>query len=359
MKKTNRLLSGVIAFAIVLGMFVMPLNAAAGPDTLQPAEGERIPVLTSGEGGAGIGGLVQKPSFTENGDGTYAVVSGHEGWYESFTDSKSEGQFTNQSGSGWNYYFPRVYYPDGVKAVELAWGLMSITDAADLADYEIYYSSDAVKWTKTTAFTTYLYNPQNVGGAKDLGASNGSQTGVRFIFDAAIEAKYFFAYDPSPAAGNIQHWSGYFVACEAPKAALPAVTASIKDSASDGKIDHLYLIAAISASETRQVGIIFSDSKASCEAGAKPLFIRVAEEGHGKSADGFIQSGCYGGHVITAANLGGEEGDSVIAVYWQEMPTNIGTLYARTFAKNSDGTYDYGAIATIALSDGAQVLPIK
>jgi len=134
-------------------------------------------------------------------------------------------------------------------------------------------------------------------------------------------------------------------------AALPSITASISDAAGDDKIDHLYLNAAISASETRQVGIIFSDTEASCEVGKKPLFIRVAEEGHGKSAGGFIQSGCYGGNVITAANLGGEEDDSVIAVYWQEMPRSIGTLYARTFAKNSDGTYEYGAIATIALTD--------
>ncbi len=149
------------------------------------------------------------------------------------------------------------------------------------------------------------------------------------------------------------------VKLEAGAAALPEITASISDSASDGKIDHLYLNAAISASETREVGIIFSDTEASCEAGAKPLFIRVAEEGHGKSANGFIQSGCYGGHVITAANLGGEEGDSVIAVYWQEMPTALGTIYARTFAKNSDGTYEYGAIATIVLEDGVSVLPIE
>ncbi len=152
-----------------------------------------------------------------------------------------------------------------------------------------------------------------------------------------------------------------FVECDMPEApaALPSVTASISDAAGDDKIDHLYLNAAISASETRQVGIIFSDSKASCEAGAKPLFIRVAEEGHGKSANGFIQSGCYGSHIILAEHLGGEEGDSVIAVYWQDMPKDIGTLYARTFAKNSDGTYDYGAIATIVLEDGASVLPIK
>ncbi|MBQ7604056.1 MAG: hypothetical protein IJU75_03800 [Clostridia bacterium] len=138
--------------------------------------------------------------------------------------------------------------------------------------------------------------------------------------------------------------------------ALPGIIASISDEAGDDKIDHLYLNAAISASETRQVGIIFSDTEASCEAGAKPLFIRVAEEGHGKSAGGFIQSGCYGSNIILAEHLGGEEGDSVIAVYWQEMPT--GTLYARTFAKNSDGTYDYGAVAEISLSDGTNALPL-
>ncbi|MBP5256714.1 MAG: hypothetical protein J6Z80_06640, partial [Clostridia bacterium] len=90
----------------------------------------------------------------------------------------------------------------------------------------------------------------------------------------------------------------------------------------------------------------------------KPLFIRVAEEGHGKSANGFIQSGCYGDAVITAVNLGGEEGDSVIAVYWQDMPTNIGTLYARTIAINGADSYDYGPVAAISLTDGADVLPL-
>ncbi|MBP5255934.1 MAG: hypothetical protein J6Z80_02650, partial [Clostridia bacterium] len=61
----------------------------------------------------------------------------------------------------------------------------------------------------------------------------------------------------------------------------------------------------------------------------------------------------------TAANLGGEEGDSVIAVYWQDMPTNIGTLYARTFAINGAGSYDYGPVAAISLTDGVSVLPIE
>ena len=127
------------------------------------------------------------------------------------------------------------------------------------------------------------------------------------------------------------------------------------------KIDHLYLNAAISASETRDGGIIFSDTEDSCKHvsdNGSPLFIRVATEGHGRSSIGFIQSGCYGSSVITASNLDGEEGDSVLALYWKDMPTDIGTIYARVFAKNADGSYEYGEITTIALTDGASVLPL-
>ncbi len=363
MKKTNRLLSGVIAFAIVLGMFVMPLNAAAGPATLQPAEGERIPVLTGkDDNGPGVGGFVQKPRFTENVDGTYSVVTGHDGWYASWTDDKySEGQWTNQdNGSAqWNYYFPRVYYPEGVKAVELAWGLMSLSDAADLADYEIYYSSDAVAWTKTTAFTTYLYTPfiyhQEGNGYvidfRELGSSNGSSVGVRFVFDEAIEAKYFFAYDPNPAFGNIQHWCGYFVACEAPAVELPEIVASYTGKTDSG-VAHLYLNALVKASETRDVGILFASSADDCKLVADdgyPLFARVCTK-----YSALLQSGCYSedgqGVTITPAHLGGVDGDSIIAVYWQDLPASYGTIYARTFAKNSDGSFSYGEIATITFT---------
>ena len=146
------------------------------------------------------------------------------------------------------------------------------------------------------------------------------------------------------------------VKAEAPSA-LPTLVASISDEQGGDKIDNLYLNAAISASETRDVGIIFSDTEASCEFGAQPLFIRVATEGHGRSANGFIQSGCYGSSVITASNLGGEEGDSLLALYWKDMPTDIGTVYARVFAKNPDGSYEYGDITPIVLEDGASVLP--
>ncbi|MBP5256384.1 MAG: hypothetical protein J6Z80_04930 [Clostridia bacterium] len=137
---------------------------------------------------------------------------------------------------------------------------------------------------------------------------------------------------------------------------MPSVIASSVDAAGGDKIDHLYLNAAISADETRDVGIVFSDSEESCRFfadGGSPLFSRVCTK-----YDALIQSGCYSGAVITAENLGGEEGDSVIAVYWQDMPTGIGTLYACTFAVNEDGTHEYGTVTEIELSDGASVLPL-
>ena len=154
-----------------------------------------------------------------------------------------------------------------------------------------------------------------------------------------------------------------FVECDMPEPAstLPTLVASISDEQGGDKIDHLYLNAAISASETRDVGIIFSDTEDSCKHvsdNGSPLFIRVATEGHGRSAIGFIQSGCYGSSVITASNLGGEEGDSVLALYWQDMPTSYEVLYARVFAKNTDGTYEYGEITTVTLTDGAELLPL-
>ena len=125
-------------------------------------------------------------------------------------------------------------------------------------------------------------------------------------------------------------------------------------TASDGKIDHLYLNAVIPEDVSGDVGIVFSDSESTCKFvadGGNPLFSRVC-----KKYSALMESGCYGDAVITAINLGGDEGDKVIAVYWQDMPAM--TLYARTFVRTSSGT-TYGGIVIINLADdGTNVLPL-
>lgn len=141
------------------------------------------------------------------------------------------------------------------------------------------------------------------------------------------------------------------------------ITFSYKDNTlGDGAVDHLYINAATSLGNGYDVGIIFSDSAESCKFasdGGSPLFARVAEPvngTHGGRAKAFLHSGCYGSHIITAVNVGGEEDDDVIAVYWQKMP--VGTLYARMFARDAEGTVTYGAVSSIELTDGNSVLPL-
>ena len=125
-------------------------------------------------------------------------------------------------------------------------------------------------------------------------------------------------------------------------------------TASDGKIDHLYLNAVVPEDVSGDVGIVFSDSESTCKFfadGGNPLFSRVC-----KRYTALMESGCYGDSVITAENIGGEEGDSIIAVYWRDMP--VMTLYARTFVKTSTGT-TYGNVVIINFADdGVNVLPI-
>ena len=230
------------------------------------------------------------------------------------------------------------------------WHYYTITyqNVGDKATIKVYVDKDLIV-TETDYYLISDFSPDTM----TFGQSRGNPLSVA----GTLDQFYMFDGVISQAMMNRLYSTGY--PTESSGSTCPDITVSISDEAGGDKIDHLYLNAVISASETRDVGIIFSDTEASCEYGANPLFIRVAEEGHGRSASGFIQSGCYGSHVITAVNLDGEEGDSVLAVYWQDMPTSYGTLYARTFAKNSDGTYEYGAIATITLTDGASVLPLE
>ena len=138
----------------------------------------------------------------------------------------------------------------------------------------------------------------------------------------------------------------------------PSVVASFKDASADGSIDHLYLNAAVSSDETGDVGILFAASKADCVLaveGGSPLFTRICTK-----YDALFESGCYGDGVITAGltPLGGSEGDKVIAVYWQNLPANYGTIYARTFVRAADGHITYGNITEVEFVEGGSELPL-
>ena len=142
------------------------------------------------------------------------------------------------------------------------------------------------------------------------------------------------------------------------------VTFSYKDNtAGDNVIDHLYINGYSGLGDDFDVGIVFSDSEDSCKFakdGGDPLFARVAGrvvDGKGGRASAFLQSGCYGSSVIAAENVGGEEGDDVIAVYWQQMPA--GTIFARMFVIDAEGTVTYGSVSEITLTDGGSNLPIE
>lgn len=142
------------------------------------------------------------------------------------------------------------------------------------------------------------------------------------------------------------------------------VTFSYKDdTVGDGAIDHLYINGYTSLGDDFDVGIIFSDTEDSCKFakdGGDPLFARVAApvvDGKGGRASAFLQSGCYGSSVISAGNVGGEEDDDVIAVYWQQMPA--GTLYACMFVMDAEGTVTYGSVSAVTLTDGCSNLPIE
>ena len=136
---------------------------------------------------------------------------------------------------------------------------------------------------------------------------------------------------------------------EAP--AVSELRLSYADADADNKIDAFYLNAVVKADVTDEVGIIFSDTEDSCVFGSA-LFSRTCTK-----YDALMQSKCYGETVITAENLGGEEGDKIISVHWLDLPTdNLGsgsTLYARTFIKSSDGTITYQDVVSFTFTEAA------
>ncbi|MBO4413184.1 MAG: hypothetical protein J5830_00615, partial [Clostridia bacterium] len=99
------------------------------------------------------------------------------------------------------------------------------------------------------------------------------------------------------------------VSKEVPEApAVSELRLSYADADADDKIDAFYLNAVVKADVTDEVGIIFSDTEDSCVFGSA-LFSRTCTK-----YDALMQSKCYGETVITAENLGGEEGDKIISV---------------------------------------------
>jgi hypothetical protein len=182
----------------------------------------------------------QWPDFVDNGDGTYTVnIKNGANVPGSWTDDNPmNAQWTNQNGGEvtWNLYFPRVAYPFTVKASALVWNVHTLNDASDLEDFEVYYSNDGASWIKAEDVTISTFDPVLPTGGTAFDASCGATYGVRFAFANAIEAKYFFAYDPNPIELNVFHYPAFFAAeqageddvvTEAPATQAPATDAPV------------------------------------------------------------------------------------------------------------------------------------
>ena len=219
MKKLSIVMAVVM---IVMTLLAIAATAAGGPATLQPAAGERKLQMVGKKNG-----WAQQPKITSNGDGTYSVKIGNGEWNNSWENDISEGQWTNQNfqteevNVTWNLYFPYANYSEAglVKpATELCWAIYEKSegeaiDFSDLNDFEVYYSDDSVSWKKAEV-QIYIYDPKAVksNGENEFDASCGATIAVRFVFKEAINAKYFFIFDPNPKVTNLFHWSTYFCA---------------------------------------------------------------------------------------------------------------------------------------------------
>ncbi len=166
-------------------------------------------------------------------------------------------------------------------------------------------------------------------------------------------------------AARINHVSKHFKLILGDDVDQPALGNAVlsHSGAVDGTVSHLYINGTVPAAsdDTVQYGIIFADSEDNARFaadGGNPLFSRVC-----KRYSALLESGCYPGTdgnapVITAGidGLGGEEGDDVIAVYWQNLPVNIfadGNIYYRIFSVDADGNIAYGEVSHAALGSEA------
>ena len=233
------------ALFIALTLLFSALSLIAGADEEPTA---KVPLMQPEPGEYELelygrtNGFTQRPQFTDNGDGTYSVISldGNgvpKDWYENYIDN----QFTNQNGQvgetlvTWNNYFARVFYKDGVKAEELHWGLISANNLADVLDFEVYYSNDAEHWKKAELATIGKYSPSSAGPdyTQEFDQNCSSGLGFRFIFAEPIEAKFFFLYDPDPEYGNLFSCSAYFCAANKAAVATEAPTEAKTDKPAD------------------------------------------------------------------------------------------------------------------------------
>lgn len=219
MKKLSIIMAVVM---IAAAIFAVAASAAAGPKTLQPAEGERTLQMIGKKNG-----WAQQPKITDNGNGTYSVVIGNGEWNNSWENDISDGQWTNQNFKNdevdvtWNIYFPYANYSEAGlvrPATELCWAIYEKDeggeiDFSDLNDFQVYYSDDSKVWKKAEV-QIYRYDPKAVksNGENEFDPSCGAPMAVRFVFKEAINAKYFFIYDPNPQVTNIKHWSTFFCA---------------------------------------------------------------------------------------------------------------------------------------------------
>lgn len=218
------------------------------------------------------------------------------------------------------------------------------------------------EWHVLTAHLKYDSSNDLFEASVDGGAKYSSTAIAAFSRTDAPIMTVLLLKEPNKGYSDID----YVRVSNGTEAEIPVgnVTFSYKDdTVGDGAIDHLYINGYTGLGEDFDVGIIFSDTEESCKFakdGGDPLFARVAApvvDGKGGRASTFLQSGCYGSSVVSAGNVGGEEDDDLIAVYWQQMP--VGTLYARMFVMDAEGTVTYGFVSEITLTDGGSNLPIE
>ena len=282
--------------------------------------------------------------WSDFGGGIALVVCGDNAWFAIDVRSDTNWRSINLNqliGEGWSLEEHRytVVYDDTAKTMKL------------YVDETMVYSAQNVSGinmdSDNTIFAVGCLNKYIEGSENWCGYTSEMTVDDVAVFDYALSYSEILGIDSVFADETV----------------VPAnLTVSYSDTASDptagASIDHLYINATVSADETRDVGIIFSDSADSCKFakdGGNPLFSRVCTK-----YDALIQSGCYGNTVITAENFGGEEGDKIIAVYWQDLPIpSGGQLYVCTFAKESDGSISYGEVVPFSLSDGTNVLPLE
>ncbi|MBQ7604561.1 MAG: hypothetical protein IJU75_06360 [Clostridia bacterium] len=268
------------------------------------------------------------------------ILAGNNTWLKSISnnssaDPKTAGIQTGNANLGFDFA--------GTAAGRDEWSMITVTQTNGIVT--VY--KDGVRKNQLDSKTIWGGNVFDlpllgIGGCEAIPVNQKTAIDDLWIYGKVLS-------DAEVAALYEQADNGY-------ESSAPAIKVSFSDGSSDGKIDHIYINAAVSADVEGDVGIVFSDSAETCKFykdGGNPLFARVCQK-----YDALLQSGCYGDAVITAENLGGEEGDSVIAVYWQDLPSDVETLYACSFVKDAEGNVTYGETVAASLTEGSSALPL-